>query len=232
MEERKEVRIQLICFIVVMLIAAEVDNIGIMRQAVLIGLWRYDMILYVGFAHDPLAVTYPREKYEYNPVANLILYASFRKTKKLPREIIQGVLFSSVIFALNSLVSWSMAAEYPGEEKWAGILFIASWEILGKWVYIIKALKVPFYKKYKRLTIKNLRYLLAIKRLDGRVPENYRLGKCIILEREANSRKSYYRVKVKKSGNVYGKVLYCGDEECDEQKTYTLHEVCNVKYML
>lgn len=44
------------------------------------------MILYVGFAHDPLAVTYPREKYEYNPVANLILYASFRKTKKLSRE--------------------------------------------------------------------------------------------------------------------------------------------------
>lgn len=104
--------------------------------------------------------------------------------------------------------------------------------IFRGFAFEIKANRITFKNKYKKITWGNVKYLLWRGLFVGtneKEPSCITLGKCCVIDVRKKGRKKYADVRMVKDGEIYRDVLM----ECDT-KTDTecwLKEICRVKYI-
>lgn len=96
----------------------------------------------------------------------------------------------------------------------------------------IKAAQITFVCKFKKVTLRNVKYLLwRILFTDPHKKEPSRrvLGKCSVIDVKKRGRKKYADVKMLRDGTIYRNVLIKDEEKKESVKW--LQEICKVKYV-
>ncbi len=99
-------------------------------------------------------------------------------------------------------------------------------------IYEIRVIQAVFVYKFKKVTCKNLKYLLLrIFIIDAykKEPSYSTLGKCCVTEVREKGRKKYADVYRIQDGKIYRNVLVQKDAE--RNSVGYLREICGVKYM-
>ena len=172
---------------------------------------------------------YPDKRYVNNTTINKLLF-SHETMENVTPEAMVGIKFISIFWCVSSITMWLQSMGDFGAEYLIAVIY-AFISCLALVIYLYKTSKIVFYLNFKRLTIHNWMYLFGFYNLSKPFPTQHKLGACIILKQGTGLKKRYYTVQLKKSGNIYKKVIYCGDGECDLQKSYILHEIRDSRYM-
>lgn len=167
-----------------------------------------------------------------------------KKTRILPSffkwlyksEIIPGCLIIHAMIMMGSFVFFSGLCLIEGILK----IGLYSWSVFGGYIItgIIMLLYVNyglylkiFMQRFKCINRYNVRYLLIpTYNATLKWPTSKVLGKCKIKNFTKKKGKVYVHVELLESEQSYFDVLVEG--ELNTKKTYKLHEICYVKYII
>lgn len=200
-------------------------------QFLLLGIWRGFMNPIQIAREELLATGYPEEKCKGIEKYRVILWEEYEKKLKIPIEIIRMVLVNTGGLIFFSVLLWTIGKKILNvvEILFLGYVF---WGMFVTFIFLRKAYRIAFYTKFKRVTIHNWQYYLWGCSRFKVPPKRAKMGKCIVIQTQTRCRRSYYIVQLKKSGNVYEKVMYCGEGVCDRNREHTLYEICGVRYIM
>lgn len=204
------------------------------QQFMMLGVWLSSIESCTKTRKELEIVGYPKEGYQDAKRLQIVQRKENQEETKMPLEIIQMRVTIFVVFVSFSLFLWLFyACPYTRELTFLicglDIIFTGASMI----VLTDRAFCFIFYKRFKRLTIYNWRYRLGLYRhINNPQPKTAKLGKSVIIGEIPKRKRVYYTVRVKKSRNVYEKVMYCGEMPCDKMKEHMLYEICGVRYIM
>lgn len=222
---------EIIVAIIFMILSFVLENSNMRHLSILIfniGYWIASIERIKLCKEELLIMGYPEYKLKNTDKYAILFDWRNKKDQKMPKEIIQIVILITVelvIFSILILISRLLHNELLLNVFWIYPII----GLLTAIILLIKATKIAFYTKYKRLTWHNLKYLCWCP--SDWTPKKIKLGKCKVKEEQVKGKKQYYIVEMCKSGYVYEKVLYCGEGVCDKTREHTLYEICKVNYM-
>ena len=177
-----------------------------------------------------LVTGYPEKRCRTIEKYGVLFWDEYKKKSKIPIEMIRSSQLHAAGFLFFSAVLWT-TGKYFFDAMELLFLGYTSFCVFVDIILLGKAYRIAFYKRFKRLSIHNFRHFPACSIFKA-PPESSKMGKCIIIKEQNRFLRTYYIVKTKKSGNVYDKVMYCGGGACDKNRTYTLYEICSVRYII
>lgn len=219
----------IICFILA-LVFQRLNLPYLYVQFLLLGIWR-GLMNPVQICREELLVTgYPEEKCKSIEKYGVLFWEEYKKKLKMPIEIIQMVLVNTGGVIFFSVLLWTIGKNFLNvvEILFLGYVFFG---LFVDFIFLRKAYRIAFYTKFKRVTIHNWKYLFGCSRFKV-PPKRVKMGKCIVVQEQTKYRRSYYIVQLKKSKNIYEKVMYCGEGVCDKNREHTLYEIFGVKYIM
>lgn len=208
------------------------DSLGLSRvsiQFMMLGIWRglLEPVFHPKDKEEWALIEYPKQRYRKKKRYDF--FHGF-KFENVPVELVWMDRILTIQFIVCSVFLWITGDGSKVSGTVIEQIFVLCAMLTGL-VSLNQIYKVAFYNKYKRLSKCNWRYRLGWDAF-GQQPQKNKIGKCNIIEEQKISRRKYYTVQEKRTGNVYKKVMYCGVGRCDISKEYMLYEICKVKYII
>lgn len=209
------------------------EKLNMIRLSTLLWLlmfWRGSTIMILLQCEDLLVLGYPKKKCKLVQKNEILLGWKSKKNVNVPVE-----MFNMAFLGCIEFICFSIACLVIKETHFNLLeclpLFYCFIMMITDIIFSEKAEIIAFHNTFKRMTFRNFKYKVLCSRFKA-PPSNAKLGKCVIIGIQKRWRRQYYIVKVKKSSNIYEKVMYCGGEKLDKEKEYVLYEICNVKYIV
>lgn len=198
-------------------------------QFILFGYWQAlsGIVRYPRILEELVLIEYPKERYRKKK--RYYFFSGF-KVEDEPVDFIRMERILALQFVFFSAFLWITGdgGKALGTVIEKIFVFGELFTVIVFWNYMYK---IAFYKKYKRLSKCNWKYRLGLGKFEQQ-PQKNKMGKCNIIKEVNTGRKKYYVVQEKRNGNVYEKVLYCGEGICDLKREHILYEICKVKYII
>lgn len=153
-------------------------------------------------------------------------------TNKVPKEIIY-MYWTMIITLITYIVMFIFVKLLGAGSDVEAAVVIIIW--LGEGTIgflLVRHYNVECFKqRFKRLNIYNLRYRFLIWNvIIQKWPISQKYGECEIIDLKKRKRRKYATVRVTKTGQIYKKVMVC-NEQINEKRQCTLHDICHVKYI-
>lgn len=147
----------------------------------------------------------------------------------MPIELIVAsqLLFWQII--IYTVIFWTVGIIFPHSE---GDIFL-SYSTIAVTIELFffgKGYRIAFVAKYKRFTKANWKYQFW-RPLKKSEPEPVKIANGKVVDIQKVRKKTYVSVCKQESQELITKVLFCKEESCQIGKTYSIYEICNVKYI-
>lgn len=225
--------VAIISCILVSIFLKKIELNYLSEQIMIIGMWRAFL--------DPLDLAsrlykeLDRNEYPFKGYKKVKVHTCFKKgyqteVAKVPVEFILLKKMISIGCILFSILLWIGGRLLPDDLYFFTGVY-ALYDMVVSFTAICFFYSILFRKIYKRYTIHNWWRIYTFSGYKN-PPQRAKLGTCMIIKEEKRRRRNYYTVKVKKSGNMYDKVMYCGEGMCKIDREHTLYEICGVRYIM